>query len=100
MWETITGTIGDPPDITTIDWGYVGKLVKVLWHDAQTWVNAWLDSGDVAALELPECISYGVVIRDDAKAIYVSQTISGQEHRNLIGIPKASISYIEEIERR
>ena len=70
------------------------KLVKIVWKDAKTWSNAWVDEEEVAALCLPEYVTYGVVIKEDDKSVFVTQTV-GDEYRNIMGIHKGSITDIE-----
>jgi len=63
----------------------------IKWVDAQTWSNAWVDTADILGLKLPVCESRGEVIKEDATAIYLAQTTSENELRNIIGIPKGFI---------
>ena len=66
-------------------------VLWIQWIDAKTWCNDWLDHNDIAPFVLPTCESYGFVIKEDKDAIFLSQTLSEDENRNIIGIPKSCI---------
>jgi len=70
------------------------KLVKIVWKDAKTWANAWMDDEEIGELVLPEYVTYGIVIKENDKSIFVAQSI-GDECRNIMGILKGCISDIE-----
>jgi len=67
------------------------KLVKIVWKDAKTWSNAWMDHEDTAELVLPTYTTYGVTIKEDVDSVFVSQTV-GDECRNIIGIHRGCIT--------
>ena len=76
------------------------KIVRILWHDAKTWSNAWIEGDDIEKrLTLPECDSTGKVIKEDEASIFLAQSGPGddKEYRNIIGIPKGAITKIEEL---
>lgn len=63
----------------------------IKWLDAKTWSNAWMDGDDISALKLPITESRGEVIKEDNTAIFLAQSKSEDEYRNIIGIPKGCI---------
>jgi len=70
------------------------KLVKIVWKDAKTWSNAWMDQEEVADLILPSYTTYGVVIKEDVDSVFITQTL-GDECRNIIGIHRGCITDIK-----
>lgn len=66
------------------------KPVEIQWIDAKTWSNDWLEEQELASFTLPEYMSYGIVVKEDATSIFLAQTI-GDESRNIIGIHKGCI---------
>ena len=71
------------------------KALYVKWIDAKTWTNDWLE--DLEIFKLPVCESRGVIIKEDDEAIFLAQTVSEGDYRNIIGILKASIKAEVEI---
>jgi len=63
----------------------------IKWVDAKTWSNDWVDADDLEGFELPMCESRGAVIKEDSSSIFLAQTTSDEENRNIIGIPKGCI---------
>jgi hypothetical protein len=70
------------------------KLVKIVWKDAKTWSNDWMDEEDRSILVLPEYTTYGIVIKEDVDSLFVAQTV-GDECRNIIGIHRGSITDVK-----
>jgi len=67
------------------------RALYIKWIDAKTWSNAWLDNDDVPNLKLPICESRGELIKEDSVSIFLAQSKSEDEYRNIIGIPKGCI---------
>ena len=73
------------------------RALYIKWVDAKTWSNDWLDSHDISSFELPMCESRGVLIKEDKDSIFLAQTTSEDENRNIIGIHKGCIKKIKKI---
>jgi len=73
------------------------KIVEVTWIDAKTWSNDWIDGHDLSCLTLPVCTSWGMVIKEDKNSIFLSQTASEDDNRNIIGIHRGSITRVRRL---
>ena len=50
-----------------------------------------MDEKDINGLSLNSIVSRGEVIKETPKDIFLAQSVSANEYRNIIGIPKGCI---------
>ena len=65
--------------------------LRIDWIDSVTWSNLWMDDKELAELELRPIVSRGELVKETPVAIFLAQSITDNEHRNIIGIPKGCI---------
>ena len=64
---------------------------RVEWLDAITWSNLWMDDKELAELTLHSIMTRGELIKETPTTIFLAQSITNNEYRNITGIPKGCI---------
>ena len=88
MWsETFTGE--KPPET-------VGRKIHVIWHDACSYTNEWVDLEAIAGMNLVTCETRGFLTLKTEDALYIAQTRhTDGEYHNIFVIPRYSVVSIE-----